>query len=280
MLETNYKTPYHYSENVYHNPTFEPFPRLPQELRLRIWKLAALSTIYQVVDIPLSLMFPVPPLLHTSQEARSESKTVYTELRIRKLSVSVRLDAIWLWNQLDPVTMRPIKDVIVNSTPRIQKLAIRLDTWFTFCLNEKAWISRSGEWWDTMRYIQELAIVIGCSRLGKYQFGVYPREGSSLILPRVKPRDVFAYFYHQKSISPKLRALGITNGERWEDLEKMAADFLLKAWQRKRVWAKENHVLLKDKLLRLENWKLPDLRYYELNATDSSCARAGRRVWI
>src|SRR5690349_17177370 len=127
MLETNFKTPHYYGENDRHNPTFEPFPRLPQELRLRVWKLAASSTAYQVVDIPLSSTFPVPPLLHTSQEARLESKRVYTELRIREFSVFVRLDVIWLWNQLDPVPMRPIKDVIINSTPQIQKLAIRLD---------------------------------------------------------------------------------------------------------------------------------------------------------
>ncbi|CZR55734.1 uncharacterized protein PAC_05622 [Phialocephala subalpina] len=144
MLEAHLKTPYSRGEIDRHNPKFELFPRLPKELRLRIWKLAASSTACQVVDIPLISTFPFPPLLHTSKEARSESERLYTELRIRKSSVFVRLDAIWLSNQLDPIPMGPVMDVIVNSTPRIKKLAIRLDTWFTFCLNERHWMSWSG----------------------------------------------------------------------------------------------------------------------------------------
>src|SRR6266498_611912 len=100
MPEANLKTPQSHGKNGHHNPNFKLFSRLPQELRLRIWKLAASSAVCQVVDIPLISTFPMPPLLYTSQEARSEPNRLYTELRIREFLASVRPVAIWLWNKL------------------------------------------------------------------------------------------------------------------------------------------------------------------------------------
>ncbi len=71
-----------------------------------------------------------------------------------------------------------------NGTPRVESLAIRLDTWFTFCMNERYWRSRSDGWWDMLENIEELSIIIRRTCLEIYQYGVYPKgDGKSLGLP-------------------------------------------------------------------------------------------------
>ncbi|KAH6667295.1 hypothetical protein B0J14DRAFT_677219 [Halenospora varia] len=237
------------------------FQDLPKELRLYIWKLVASSTC-QVIQFPLLRPPPLPAVFLTSKEARLESKPEYKELTIEQYRVFIRQGVFWLWRQHDPLGLQNIRDTILQITPQFQKLAIRLDTWFIFCLNERDWTRRSGAWWDCLQNIKELAIITGQTSCGRFQL-VYPDgECKSLTLPRAKPSQVLPYFT-RNSKYPSLESLGITNGKEWVDLNQTASDFLRKAWQRY-LRCRRSHVT-SETLFELKGRKVPRVRYYELN---------------
>src|SRR6187402_1867975 len=118
--------------------TFHPFPRLPKEIRIEIWKLHLVTMpprTLTVLSYPparwtheLQHFFspdPVPPLLHVSQEARMEALPFYTKAFSNGLSPryiwtnffldTIRMDSYNL-TRVDFVDKAHIQQLIVEAS--------------------------------------------------------------------------------------------------------------------------------------------------------------------
>ncbi|KAI1410091.1 hypothetical protein F5Y13DRAFT_76874 [Hypoxylon sp. FL1857] len=91
--------------------TFHPFPRLPTELRLRIWALTVEPRVVEVrvvPDNPLEVQrlvspTPVPAILQTCQEARNLGlyKRAFSEVTATKVNVAAGAESRYVWLNLD-----------------------------------------------------------------------------------------------------------------------------------------------------------------------------------
>ncbi|KAH9205810.1 hypothetical protein DL95DRAFT_250085, partial [Leptodontidium sp. 2 PMI_412] len=97
-----------------HSATFHPFPRLPKELRVRVWRLHLRSQRSRALKIKFVNRFQsadhvpylctssrTPPLLHTCLESRLEALHCYTQAfrhksDTRYIWTSFDMDIIWI----------------------------------------------------------------------------------------------------------------------------------------------------------------------------------------
>ncbi|KAI0596469.1 hypothetical protein F4775DRAFT_564738 [Biscogniauxia sp. FL1348] len=91
--------------------TFHPFPRLPAELRARIWALAVEPRVVEVrvvPDNPLEVQrlvspTPVPAILQTCQEARDSGlyKQAFSEVTATGVNAAAGAEPRYVWLSLD-----------------------------------------------------------------------------------------------------------------------------------------------------------------------------------
>jgi len=70
------------SSDAQSTPTFTIFPRLPIELRFKVWENASMATrtlelVYLINDRRFYTLQPVPAVLHTCRESRRVGKRIY-----------------------------------------------------------------------------------------------------------------------------------------------------------------------------------------------------------
>lgn len=198
--------------------SFEPFPRLPVEIRLLIWKFAIACYATEIVELPLKRKLPTLSLATVNKEAYDQLVEICTVLQLGPRKPIVKLDAIWLKDQDQIYPIERYRTVISQSIPYIQKLAITARNWET-ARGIRSDKTLSKDFWDMIVNIKEIAIVVGFACAWHSPLHIPTGESRQLQPPCHLPRE-FPGLHRRFTLQTRI----------WEGLEELSSDWLKERW--------------------------------------------------
>ncbi|KAG9235616.1 hypothetical protein BJ875DRAFT_483055 [Amylocarpus encephaloides] len=233
-----------------HTNQFTLFPKLPLELRRRIWRCAALPFTPKILAFPIRVKLQTPALLRANKEARSEVLGLVT---------------IWLWDLKDLSTIRDIMYIDSTKPPKIPRIAIDIETWLCYYLWATNGTRGIEAWWDILSHTQELLVVVERGYIGNSwsRYGMSITKGcKELVVPGDPPHTVLKSFKRRGDLQDLFRRF--MNADTWDVLNINASAFVSSSWQDKVAQETRNGTASNDTLLKWKNWKTPKVGYYML----------------
>lgn len=226
---------------------FLPFPRLPIELRSKIWQAAIADCDGELADIMAVGWLPKPLLATVNKEAWDRVQEACINIMVddpkgEMMEMMVFVKAVWLRPQFpfregDREGWRNTVSAISRDSSNVKRVALNAEDWI-FAMSRQDGFSGHNRFWRMLKNVEEIAVVVAATcRVITPSRKLYPTgRGERLVTPHV---DVHEYSrLHEKVPSTRYD---------WDEMGVLWSLLLEERWQ-----------------------NAPEVRFYELVASPSS----------